>query len=62
VLTDREWEVSELLGEGCSTAEVAHRLGITAVTARRHISSLVTKLGVPDRASAAELVRRRSGG
>jgi DNA-binding NarL/FixJ family response regulator len=59
-LTDREWEVLELLGDDLSTAEIARRLGIAVVTARRHISSLVAKLAVPDRASAAELVRRRS--
>ena len=59
-LTDREWEVLELLGDGCSTVEVAQRLGIALVTARRHISSVVAKLGVPDRARAAELMRRRS--
>ena len=61
-LTDREWEVLELLADDRSTAEIAQRLGISAVTARRHISSLVAKLGVPDRASAADLLRRRSTG
>ena len=61
-LTDREWEVLQLLADDVSTAQIARRLGITAVTARRHISSLVTKLAVPDRASAADLLRARSGG
>lgn len=57
-LTEREWEVLEMLADGRSTAEIGLRLGISTVTARRHISSLVTKLGVADRAAAAELVRR----
>jgi DNA-binding NarL/FixJ family response regulator len=57
-LTDREWEVLEMLAEDCSTAEIGLRLGISAVTARRHIASLVAKLGVEDRAAAAELLRR----
>jgi DNA-binding NarL/FixJ family response regulator len=57
-LTDREWEVLQLLGEGASTAEMARRLRISQVTARRHISTLIAKLGVEDRASAARLVRR----
>jgi DNA-binding NarL/FixJ family response regulator len=61
-LTDREWEVLQLLADDASTTDIAERLGIVAVTARRHISSLVAKLGVPDRASAAELLRRRSTG
>jgi DNA-binding NarL/FixJ family response regulator len=57
-LTDREWEVLQLLGDNASTAEIARRLRISQVTARRHISTLVAKLGADDRASAAELMRR----
>jgi DNA-binding NarL/FixJ family response regulator len=57
-LTDREWDVLQLLGEGASTAEIAERLRISQVTARRHISTLLAKLGVHDRASAARLVSR----
>jgi len=59
-LTDREREVLELLADERSTAEIAQRLGISVVTARRHISSVVAKLGVPDRAAAAALLRTRS--
>ena len=57
-LTDREWEVLQLLGEGASTAAIAERLRISQVTARRHISTLLAKLGVTDRATAARLVAR----
>lgn len=57
-LTDREWDVLQLLGEGASTAVIARRLRISQVTARRHISTLVAKLGVADRAGAARLVSR----
>ena len=57
-LTDREWQVLQLLGEGASTAEIAQRLRISQVTARRHISTLLAKLGVDDRASAAQLMSR----
>jgi DNA-binding NarL/FixJ family response regulator len=56
--TDREWEVLEMLAADLSTAEIGLRLGISAVTARRHISSLVAKLGVAGRGEAAELLRR----
>jgi DNA-binding NarL/FixJ family response regulator len=59
-LTDREWDVLQLLGDDASTAEIAQRLRISQVTARRHISTLVAKLGVPDRAGAARLVDRSS--
>jgi two-component system response regulator DevR len=57
-LTDREWEVLQLLGEDASTAAIAERLRISQVTARRHISTLLAKLGVDDRATAARLVAR----
>jgi DNA-binding NarL/FixJ family response regulator len=57
-LTDREWDVLRLLGEDASTAEIAQRLRISQVTARRHISTMLAKLGVDDRASAARLVSR----
>jgi DNA-binding NarL/FixJ family response regulator len=59
-LTDREWEVLQMLAEGVTTGEISRRLRISAVTARRHISSLMAKLGVADRAGAVELLRRRS--
>jgi DNA-binding NarL/FixJ family response regulator len=60
VLSDREWEVLQLVAEGLPTGEMSRRLGITEVTTRRHISSVMAKLGVSDRAGAAELLRRSS--
>lgn len=57
-LTDREWEVLRLLGEGASTVQMAQRLGISEVTVRRHVSSVVGKLGVSDRAGAAGVLHR----
>lgn len=57
-LTDREWEVLQLLGDDASTGEMSERLHISQVTVRRHISSLLGKLGVGDRDSAAQLIRR----
>jgi DNA-binding NarL/FixJ family response regulator len=57
-LTDREWEVLELLTAGASTGEIAHRLSVSDVTVRRHASSAAAKLGVPDRASAVRLLSR----
>jgi DNA-binding NarL/FixJ family response regulator len=56
-LTEREWEVLQMLAGDASTAEMARGLGISEVTVRRHISSLLAKLGVSDRASAAMLLR-----
>ena len=57
-LTDREWDVLQLLGEDASTAQMADRLNISQVTVRRHISTLLGKLGVADREGAREWVRR----
>jgi DNA-binding NarL/FixJ family response regulator len=57
-LTDREWEVLQLLGENASTAEMSRLLRISQITVRRHVSTLLGKLGLGDRESAAELVRR----
>jgi DNA-binding NarL/FixJ family response regulator len=57
-LSDREWEVLQLLTDGAPTAEIARRLRISAVTVRRHVSSMCAKLGVPDRAGAVALLQR----
>jgi DNA-binding NarL/FixJ family response regulator len=51
-LTSREWEVMELLREGLSTEEVASRLFVAPGTVRVHVSSVLKKLKVSDRASA----------
>ena len=56
-ITDREWEVLQLLADDTSTAEIAHRLRISAVTVRRHASSIQRKLGVADRAGLTAVIR-----
>ena len=55
-LTEREWEVLEMLREDLSTKAMADRLAISPVTVRRHVSALLHKLGVPDREAAARLL------
>jgi DNA-binding NarL/FixJ family response regulator len=50
-LSPRESQVLGMLRRGNSTSEIAKRLKITPVTVRRHISGIVRKLGVSDRAS-----------
>jgi DNA-binding NarL/FixJ family response regulator len=57
-LTPRERDVVELVGNGWPTDEIAVRLGVSAVTVRRHISSVAKKVGVPGRAALAETLRR----
>jgi DNA-binding NarL/FixJ family response regulator len=45
-LTRRELDVLALLAEGCSTKEVAARLGITFKTAACHRYRILSKFGV----------------
>ncbi len=55
-LTEREWEVLDLLREGLSTSEIARRLFISKVTVRTHVRSIVKKLSVSDRSAAVRLL------
>ena len=54
VLTPRECEVVRLVAEGCSSKEVAQRLGISVATVGTHRSNLMRKLSLH---SVTELVR-----
>jgi DNA-binding NarL/FixJ family response regulator len=56
-LSAREWEILELLAEGAGTGQMAERLYLSQVTVRRHISSILSKLGVSSREEAVKLVR-----
>jgi DNA-binding NarL/FixJ family response regulator len=55
-LTRRQSEVLGLMREGLETVEIAGRLGLAAVTVRRHIGLVLEKLGASDRAEALQLV------
>jgi DNA-binding NarL/FixJ family response regulator len=50
-LTSRESQVLGMLRRGHKTSEIADRLAIAQVTVRRHISELVRKMGVENRAA-----------
>lgn len=59
-LTDREREVLRLLVAAESTKAIARRLGISVPTARRHIQSTFTKLGVHSRVEAVTFAVRHA--
>lgn len=57
-LSAREREVLALMAEGLSDRAIGERLHISAHTAHRHVSNILTKLGVHTRAAAAALGAR----
>lgn len=57
-LTEREWEVLDLLHEGFATSEIGERLSITPVTVRRHVSQIMRKLRVTNRKDVLRLLDR----
>ena len=54
VLTDREGEVSALIGRGMTNPEIAAHLGIAATTVRTHVDNIFVKLGVHRRVQIAQ--------
>jgi DNA-binding NarL/FixJ family response regulator len=57
-LTDRELEVLGLLGAGLTNREISSRLYISQHTAGVHVSHILAKLQVPNRAMAAAVAER----
>ena len=53
-LTDREFEVFQLIGQGLSTTEMAEKLRVSVKTIEVHRVNIKNKLGVP---TAPELIR-----
>lgn len=58
-LTPREHEVLALIVEGLSNPDIAKRLSISRSTARAHVSNILSKLCVSNRAEAITLALRQ---
>lgn len=59
-LSDREREVLDLLARGFDNASIARRMVLSPKTVRNHVSNVLTKMGVPDRAAA--IIKARDEG
>ncbi|MCG8603294.1 MAG: response regulator transcription factor [Verrucomicrobiales bacterium] len=58
-ITTREREIVALVSQGKANKEIAAALGIAEDTVKRHVSAILQKFGVNDRAGAtAEAIRR----
>jgi DNA-binding NarL/FixJ family response regulator len=58
LLTQREREVLVLLAHGLTNSAVANHLFISEATVKTHVSRLLMKMGVHDRAGAVALAYR----
>ncbi|MFN0147832.1 MAG: helix-turn-helix transcriptional regulator [Dehalococcoidia bacterium] len=56
-LTEREREVLPLLAQQLTNEEIAEALVISSWTVKRHVSSILGKLHVPNRKKAGQLYR-----
>ena len=56
-LTSREEEVLTMIARGWSNTEIARHLVVSDKTVRNHVSNVLAKLGVPDRAHAIVTAR-----
>ena len=61
-LTQREFDILELVAEGLDNQAIARRLVLSPKTVRNHVSNVLTKLNVADRSHAIVLSRQRGLG
>jgi len=61
-LTDREFDILQLLAEGLDNATIAGRLYLSPKTVRNHVSNVFSKIEAPDRPGAIVLAHRHGLG
>jgi DNA-binding NarL/FixJ family response regulator len=61
-LTQREFDILELVAEGLDNHAIARRLVLSPKTVRNHVSNVLAKLNVADRSHAIVLSRQRGLG
>jgi DNA-binding NarL/FixJ family response regulator len=61
-LTDREFDILELVAQGLDNQAIARRLVLSPKTVRNHVSNVLTKLNVTDRSHAIVLSRQQGLG
>ena len=61
-LTNREFDILQLLAEGLDNASIARRLFLSPKTVRNHVSNVFSKIEAPDRPGAIVLAHRHGLG
>ena len=58
ILTEREFEVAEVLATGASNKLIARQLNISERTVKAHVTGIFEKLGIDDRVKLAMLMKK----
>ena len=61
ILTERQEQALTLVGQGCSTIEVAKGLGVTPRTAKHYVDLLRGKFGVKTKRELIPIAQARKG-
>lgn len=59
-LTPRQRQIVSLIATGATDKEIGGSLGIATATAQKHVTNILERLGVPNRAAAVAVVAARS--
>ena len=57
-ITEREFEILQMVAEGARNKEIAYKLGITERTVKAHLSHIFQKLNVDSRAAAVAVAAK----